>query len=176
MFAYETQAGAFMKKLYIVRHSKAVEYAPDGTDFSRCLADVGVTKARKIAQALSRDLPRVDLMLSSPACRARETADIFASALHYPLETIQEHDELYHFGTITRASTIISTISDTVETLMLFGHNPTFTALAWHLCSSFTGSMPTASVVGLEFKQDSWAEITEADGKLLTFLTRKSIQ
>ncbi|MBC8191013.1 MAG: phosphoglycerate mutase, partial [FCB group bacterium] len=49
-----------MKKLYIIRHSKAVETAPDHSDFNRCLAEYGFEKANIIANHLAQDLAEVD--------------------------------------------------------------------------------------------------------------------
>ena len=165
-----------MKKLYIIRHSKAVEMAPDHTDFNRCLADYGVKKATLIANHLAQDLPQVDLMYSSPACRAFETAKIFASALNYHESEIIFKEPLYHFGGIERALRIISETDDDVDTLMLFGHNPTFNALAWHLCDNFREGMPTSSVVGVELKIKSWSQIGGKSGALLHYLTKRNLK
>lgn len=161
-----------MKKLYIVRHSKAVELAED-SDFNRCLADSGIEKANKIADHLAQELDQVDLILSSPACRARETAAIFVDKLNYPSDKIILKQSLYHFGDINRALEIISRVEDDVETLMLFGHNPTFNMLSWHLCSTFREGMPTSSVVGINFKASTWEKAINKGGSLQTYLTRK---
>jgi len=164
-----------MKKLYIVRHSKAVETAPDFSDFNRCLAEYGVAKATTIAQYLARDLDQVELMLSSPACRALETARIFAEKLNYPLTEIIQQEPLYHFGGINRAIDIIAHVDDDVKTLMLFGHNPTFNALCWNLCQEFREGLPTSAVVGIAFNTSSWPEAIRKGGKLLTYLTKKNL-
>ncbi len=164
-----------MKKLYIIRHSKAVEMAPDFTDFNRCLAESGVQKATLIAEHLAKDLDQVDLMLTSPACRARETANIFAEKLNYSQENIVELEPLYHFGGIDRAIDIISHVDDDVNILVLVGHNPTFTALSWHLCKEFRDDMPTSSVVGINFKTRNWSKAIKKGGKLLSHLTKRNL-
>ncbi len=164
-----------MKKLYIVRHSKAVEMAPDHSDFNRCLAEYGIEKANIIGNHLAQDLAEVDLILSSPACRALETAEIFAEKLNYPTTDIVQLPPLYHFGGIDQVIDIISHVDDQVETLMLFGHNPTFNALSWNLCNAFREGMPTSSVVGITFNTRSWAKAIKKGGKLLTYLTKKNL-
>ncbi|NQV29830.1 MAG: phosphohistidine phosphatase SixA [Candidatus Marinimicrobia bacterium] len=164
-----------MKNLYIVRHSKAVEFAPDYTDFNRCLADSGVEKATLIAEYLFKDVKQLDLILSSPACRALETAQIFAMKLNYPIDNVEIDPSLYHFGGIETVMDIISEVSDTNESLMLVGHNPTFNALAWHLCPEFRSGMPTSAVVALTFKTNSWSSLSTCKGRLLAYLTRKSL-
>jgi len=164
-----------MKNLYIVRHSKAQEFAPDHTDFNRCLAPSGIEKATRIAKQLSESFREPDLILSSPACRALETAKIFARALKYSEKDIRQLDPLYHFGGINRALNIIGEVTPEIDTLMLFGHNPTFTALSWDLCDEFRQAMPTSAVVGLEFEFDNWQDIHLNKGKLISFLTRKNL-
>ena len=165
-----------MKTIFIIRHSKASETSPDNTDFGRCLAPYGVNKATRISEVLSRNLKQIDLMLSSPACRALETAQIFARTLNYPEDKILARENLYHFGGIENALEIISEVDDSVESLMLFGHNPTFNALAWHLCEEFRDAMPTSAVVGLELNVKSWQKIQKAKGKLIAYLTKKQIK
>jgi len=164
-----------MKKLYIVRPSKAVEVAPDFSDFNRCLTDYGVERATVISQHLAQILNQVDLMLSSPACRALETAKIFAEKLNYPSTDILQQDPLYHFGGIDQVLNTISHVNNGVNTLMLFGHNPTFNALGWNLCTEFRESLPTSAVVGISFKTSSWQKVITKRGKLLLFLTKKNL-
>ena len=164
-----------MKNLYIIRHSKAVEHASDGSDFSRCLAEPGIKKANIIAQYLARDLEQVDLILSSPACRALETARIFATALKYEHSEIETDYSLYHFGGIERAQDLIASVNDEIDTLILFGHNPTFSSLAWSLCREFQDGMPTSAVAGVALDIKSWADIYTSRGKLLCFLTKSNL-
>ena len=165
-----------MKKLYIIRHSRADEDSFDNSDFNRCLAPYGVDKATRIAEYLAKDLKQVDLIITSPACRAFETAQIFSRALGFPESSIVAQESLYHFGGIDQALKIISDVDDSVETLILFGHNPTFNALAWHLCDDFRDSMPTSGVVGLNLKLKSWKKIDGSKGELIAYLTKKQIQ
>ena len=164
-----------MKKLYIIRHSKAVETAPDYSDFNRCLAEYGIEKATAIASQLAQDLTEVDLILSSPACRALETAFIFAEKLNYSTTDIVQLQPLYHFGGIDQAVDIISHVDDDVDTLMLFGHNPTFNSLSWNLCKEFREGMPTSSVVGITFNTRTWTKAIKKGGELLTYLTKKNL-
>ncbi|MCF7824835.1 MAG: histidine phosphatase family protein [Candidatus Marinimicrobia bacterium] len=165
-----------MKKLFIIRHSKASETSPDNSDLNRCLEPYGVDKATRIAEYLASHIETVDLMLTSPACRAFETAQIFARKLKYPEKKIRGQEALYHFGGIENALDIISEVDDNTQVLMLFGHNPTFNVLAWHLCDEFRDAMPTSAVVGLEFNINEWNKIRKAKGKLITYVTKKQIQ
>lgn len=164
-----------MKQISIVRHSKAEAYVADRTDFERVLSDKGLAKARLVAGQLASDGVKPTLMISSPAARAHQTAKLFAEVLRYPLAQIQVEQELYNFGGYAQALEILRGLDDSVHHVMLFGHNPTFTALSWHLCSRFRHEMPTSAVVGLELPIDHWNEIQSDEGQLLFFYTRKIV-
>jgi len=165
-----------MRELFIPRHSKALEHSEDGSDFSRCLAPRGVEKADRISQALSRQVQRPDLILSSPACRALETAGIFATALEYPQEQIRTYEQLYHFGGIDYALAILRGLEPEVQRTMIVGHNPTFTALAWHLCADFRQDLSTSAIVGLQFQTDHWMDISAENSTLNVFLNAKHLR
>lgn len=68
-------------ELYLVRHAIA---APRGDawpdDGKRPLTEEGMTRMRRAARGLASLDDRLDLILSSPLVRARQTADILAGA------------------------------------------------------------------------------------------------
>lgn len=73
---------AIIYELYIIRHGVAEnrgEAWPDDT--KRPLTDEGVTRLRRASRALARAGLSIDVVLTSPLVRARQTADIFAAAL-----------------------------------------------------------------------------------------------
>jgi len=70
-----------------------------------------------------------DLLLSSPANRALHTATIFAREMQIPLSKLKVNETLY----FSSENEILSLVKDTrpeVSSLMIFGHNPTFTNFA----------------------------------------------
>ncbi len=74
--------------LYLVRHAIAAERGdayPDDT--KRPLTSEGAAKFRKVARGLAALDPGVDLVLTSPLVRARQTAEILAQHLpgHPPI-------------------------------------------------------------------------------------------
>ena len=153
-----------------------MESAADGSDFNRCLAERGIHKAEQIANALSKELSTPDMMISSPACRALETARIFAEAVNFPLDQIEAREALYHFGGINRVLKIITQTDVSVTRLLLFGHNPTFNVLAWHLCPQFRNNLPTSAVVALSFPMDKWTDIGKHPGHLECYLTHRLLE
>lgn len=72
-----------MLNLYLLRHSNAAENPPPGEsgDAARRLTPEGIEKARHIGRAFHRLGLAFDLVLSSPAARARHTAELVAKEL-----------------------------------------------------------------------------------------------
>ena len=69
-------------ELYLVRHAIAAERGPDWPDDSaRPLTPDGASKFRKVVQGLANFGVQVDIILTSPFVRCRQTADLLADGL-----------------------------------------------------------------------------------------------
>ena len=116
-------------KLYLIRHSNAVEPGtPDYEDDSqRPLTEKGRDKMRKIASALDQLGVQPDLILSSPFVRAMQTAEILAKVMKYKKE-IAYSDSLMPLG---NADTLIGEINEKYQAdeLILVGHEPSLSTL-----------------------------------------------
>jgi len=73
-----------MKKLLLVRHAKA-EKDTGGKDFDRPLKYIGMQDAGFMADRLKEKLMVPEYIVTSPALRARTTAEIFADHLGLPV-------------------------------------------------------------------------------------------
>jgi len=68
-------------ELYVVRHDIAEERGDEWPDDSkRPLTDEGMHRMRRASRALARVGISVDVVLTSPLIRTRQTAEVFASA------------------------------------------------------------------------------------------------
>ena len=121
-----------MRELIIVRHAKSSWKDAGLDDRERTLNKRGERDAPEMGARLARRPDRPDLIVSSPAVRALETARIIARKLEYPRKKIMVEDRLYGAG-IVELLDVIRNADDSVTTLMLFGHNPGLTELANHL-------------------------------------------
>lgn len=158
-----------MKRIVIVRHAKAVPFGYDD-DFNRKLRSQGKEDARILSLALKENRVSPDLILSSPAKRALKTAEIFASTLRYPASRIMVEEELYEGLTTQDFLEIIRNLPENVQTVFVFGHNPTVYYLVNNLVKLFNSDMPTCSTVGIDFEAESWKEINARDGKVVFHL------
>ncbi len=110
--------------LYIVRHAIAVEPGTPGydDDSQRPLTDTGRKKMKKIVKGLRQLEVELDLILTSPYVRARDTAEILASGFKMK-KKIAFTDNLIPPGNFDR---LIDEISEkyNVDNLALVGHEP----------------------------------------------------
>jgi len=147
-----------MKTLYLVRHAKASWEEPGVSDVDRPLIPKGVNRTKLVVDFLLKRGTAIDLMVSSPAVRALETAKIVATGLNYPLNKIKTDRKIYD-GYYDRILDIIYGTPNDLDSLMIFGHNPTITNLANLFLHPGIEAMPTSCIVCLSFNVDQWEEI-----------------
>lgn len=159
-----------MKTLYLVRHAKSSWEEPGIADIDRKLIPKGIEKTKLILGFLQQRSTTVDLMISSPAVRAFETARLFAAGLKYPVSKIITDRKIYD-GYYDRILDIIYGTPNDAGSLMIFGHNPTITNLSNLFLHPGIDSMPTSCVVALSFNVDKWEMIpsTEAIREFVVF-------
>ena len=163
-----------MKRVIIVRHAKSVPYGYDD-DFHRDLTDRGIKDADKISLKLKDEGIIPDLVIASPATRALHTASIFCKNLGYDLKTIRQEMDFYEDATNQDFIEVIQQLTDKIETVFIFGHNPPISSLVYNLVKSFSADMPTCSTVGIEFPVDKWVDVDSHGGKVAFQYVPKSI-
>ena len=149
-----------MKTLFLVRHAKSSRDEPALPDKDRPLNDRGKRDAPKMGERLAKRGVTPDLILSSPAKRALETAQIIAKKLDYKLKDIVVDDRLYA-GAVYDLLNVIHKLGDKPKRVILFGHNPELTEFAHRLSSEIT-HMPTCAVAEFTFNAKLWSNIGKA--------------
>ena len=163
-----------MKRVIIVRHAKSVPYGYDD-DFNRDLTERGISDAKKISLRLGEMGVLPDLVIASPAKRAMHTASIYCLNLGYDLKAIRQENVLYDGLTTQDFIDMLQQLPEEVETVYVFGHNPTIYYLVYNLVKYFKSDMPTCSTVALEFQVDKWPEVSARGGKEAFQLIPKSM-
>ncbi len=154
-----------MKTLYIVRHAKASWDYPNLPDIDRPIIDKGVYNTKVIVAELNKKNISVELMVSSHAKRAQETARIIATGINYPVEKIEVSKLIYQCYS-EDIFNIIFAVKDTIDTLLIVGHNPTLTQFANYFLSDKIDLLPTSGVISISFETGNWNEITSAAKKI----------
>ncbi len=150
-----------MKTLYIVRHAKSSWAHPGLTDAERPIIDKGIKKTSLVTDFLKTKGLRVDLILSSHAVRAYETAKLFAPAFSYDPKEIIIEDRIYEHSTNTLLD-ILYELENNTDSVMLVGHNPTFTDFANYFLDKHVDWLPTSAVVSIKFHTNNWEELSIA--------------
>lgn len=155
-----------MRKLFIIRHAKSSWKDSALDDFLRPLNKRGKSDAPKMGKRLKERKIMPDIIISSPAIRAKTTAEIIAKELKYHKEIIF-NDEVYE-STLDILHEIVTKVGDKNSTLFLVGHNPSLNMLAEHYVD-FSENIVTCAVLEIEFDCDRWADIDAKNAKLISY-------
>ena len=164
-----------MKTLVIVRHGKSSWAYPDLEDFYRPLKPRGINNAFSIGEELLQRDVFPDLILSSPAIRAMNTAIIIARKLDFPLQRIRVNETIYEASTYHLLS-LLRNVEDSNDTVMIFGHNPSFTSVINQLQDEPLYNLPTCGVFSIQLPIASWSDIgTEKGKKVLSIFPKELV-
>jgi len=146
------------RKLFIIRHAKSSWDHPGLDDIDRPLADRGIRNAGEMAERLLAIDLIPELILTSPANRALNTALIMSKTWGLDPEDLQVHEALYD-AHISDIAGIISGVSAEITKLAIFGHNPSFTSYPNRFLKSPLDNLPTAGVVVVTLESKKWGGI-----------------
>jgi phosphohistidine phosphatase len=157
------------KTLFLVRHAKSSWEKEVISDFERPLNERGKIDAPAMANRLLKKGIAIDAFVSSPAKRAKKTAQYFCEAYKKPVEEILFFDQLYHASPADFAA-MICNIPDHYNSIAVFSHNPGITEFANQLVKSFKiDDMPTCSVFAVAIHTSSWASFSVHHKEFLFF-------
>lgn len=144
-----------MKTVFFIRHAKSSWEDMSLKDIDRPLNKRGNRDAPFMAKMIKGKGIKVDAIISSPANRAYTTASFFAKELEIPIEDIIIEDSIYE-AYIDEVLNVIKKVDDRYQTIMIFGHNPTFTSLANMFSKDYIANVPTCGIAQIESSVDSW--------------------
>lgn len=164
-----------MKKVIFVRHGKAEDPAQEFPDFERSLTSKGKEISRQMALKLKEKENDVGVIITSPAFRSIETALIFAGVYGIPAERIIINSNCYFKIDQNSFMDILKSIKEDVNTITLFGHNPSFTDLVELFARDFGEILPKSGVICLSFKTKTWSGINHNEGNIDYFMKPKKV-
>jgi phosphohistidine phosphatase len=158
-----------MKTLLLLRHAKSGWKDSGLPDHERPLNSRGKRDAPRIGRLLAEQGLVPDLIVSSPARRARKTAERVSEASGY-VGAIDAAAELYPGGLPAIARTIRA-LPDASSRALLVGHNPGLEAFLAELTGR-DERLPTAALAHIELSIDRWEEFDPGAGGQLVHLWR----
>ncbi len=151
------------KIIYIVRHGKSGWEYDSVADYDRPLMERGISSTTLLCKQLKM-YPKPDLILSSPANRALHTATIIARGLNYNLNDLQINEGIYEAAPSTLIN-IIKSMPDTINKLMIVGHNPGFTQIASYFSGIKISELSTSECFMISFDITKWSDVSPENAK-----------
>ncbi len=164
-----------MKTIYIVRHAKSSWDFPHCADHERPLIDKGIKRTDRISNWLIQNRVEVEVIISSHAIRAHETAQLIAGVLDFPKDQIRIAPAIYHAD----AEDLIDQFYDLPNdhsSALLVGHNPTLTNFVNYYLNDKIDWLPTSGLVGIAFDTQKWEELSIAKHEVLFVITPKMLK
>ena len=122
-----------MKTIYLARHAKSSWNSVAVSDFDRPLNRRGEADAVKMGEELKRLDWLPEKIIASPAIRAKQTCKSYCEILDYPVANVEWNSEIYAAHMITLLQLLLS-LNESINSVMLIGHNPAMEDLLVHLC------------------------------------------
>jgi phosphohistidine phosphatase len=175
-----------VKRLFLLRHAKAIGDKPGVDDEDRALTQRGCADAVRLGRFLREEMYLPDIVLCSPAVRTRATLDLVLSELGVT-PVVQYFHDLY----LAKSSTLIAMVQELLETTgvaMIVGHNPGLENCARDLAripddrkarkryQVMTEKFPTAALAVIDFDAVDWNSIQPNTGELELFIRPKDLR
>ncbi|HUS00064.1 MAG TPA: histidine phosphatase family protein [Pyrinomonadaceae bacterium] len=159
-----------MKTLYVLRHAKSSWEDSDLADFDRPLSDRGKTAAPFMGEVMKRNEFAPEIILASPATRARETARLVKESAGLPAEI--KHNERIYEASPQTLQHVAASVDDRFNSAMIVGHNPGMEGFV-RILTGRLEPMPTAALAVIDLDISGWEQISGVTGKLRKIIRPK---
>ncbi|TSA42307.1 MAG: phosphohistidine phosphatase SixA [Methylococcaceae bacterium] len=165
------------KELWLLRHGKS-DRETDLADIDRPLKKRGEKNAFEMGSWMKQNQLIPELIITSPAKRAYDTACIVAEAMHGNPDHIVVDKRVYFQG-IEAIKNVLSEAGLTSHKILIVGHNPDLENLVEELVGfehlpEAKKLMPTATLVRL-LLEDDISNISAGTVKLLAIMRPKDL-
>lgn len=160
-----------MKTLFLFRHGKSNWDADYQEDHDRPLAKRGKTAAAVMGVYLARLQQVPDLVFTSSAVRARDSIRRAAKAGGWTCP-VEITERLYRAAP-EQVLDMIREGEDAADSILLAGHEPTWSLLAGGLIGEANLKFPTAAMARIDLAVENWSEVEFGKGILVWLVTPK---
>ena len=158
-----------LKTLLLIRHAKSSWDDPALTDYERPLNERGKKDAPAMADRLYERGIKIDAFVTSPARRARKTAEQFAKRYKKEKENLLLKTELY-MASDEAFNSVVEKLNDDIDCVAIFSHNPGITDFANSLTDDIRiDNIPTSGIFAVSIEAKKWNKFKEAKKKFLFF-------
>ena len=151
-----------LKTLLLIRHAKSSWDDPGLSDYERPLNERGKKDAPAMAERLYERGIRIDAFVTSPARRARKTAEQFAKRYKKEKEDLVLKTELY-MASDEAFNSVVEKLNDNIDCVAIFSHNPGITDFANSLTDDIRiDNIPTSGIFAVSIEAKKWNKFKEA--------------
>ncbi|MCG8570228.1 MAG: histidine phosphatase family protein [Spirochaetes bacterium] len=164
-----------MKHIFILRHAKSDWSDASLDDFERPLNSRGLKAAETMGKYIKSLPVQPEVILSSPAMRAKMTVEIIKKHLKKPPT---KWFESFYFGNEEDIIKAIKQLSDPIDNVLIAGHNPILEDLTSLLVSDgiLSVKLPTASLVMIEVNTPNWKSLSPGGTTLKLLVYPKALK
>jgi len=160
-----------MKNILIMRHAKS-DWGTGQKDFERPLNKRGEEAAPFMGEYLRKLNKIPNLIISSPAERAKSTTFFVKNALNYKGKILWNPN--YYYGDESNMLDSLWELGDEVNCVLLVGHNSTVENFVTNLTTTYS-PMSTANIVSVIADIDSWKQLKLYDNQFEWHLRPKNL-
>lgn len=142
----------------MVRHAKS-SWKHDVIDHKRPLKKRGDNDAILVSNYVSKEVKKPNKIISSDAVRALTTAEYFKKAFNISEDDFVVNHNLYDFSG-HKVMDIIKNLDNSLDRVMIVGHNHAFTSVANMLGNKYIDNVPTCGFVEIQFDDNQWNTIS----------------
>lgn len=171
-----------MRRLMLLRHAKTEKTAPSGQDRDRRLDERGRIEAPEMGRYMARHGLVPDVMLVSPATRARESA-LLVGAQFQPEPALMQIADLYGADAGELLRIVQRETPAKARSAIVIGHNPglhefavALTARSDPKLAALEDGFPTAALAVIDFAAPGWAKIAPETGRLERFVSPRLLR
>ena len=170
-----------MKSIYLLRHAKSSWDDNSLSDHDRPLSQRGRAAAPRIGAYMRGGGYLPDLVLCSTSTRTRQTLKAVLSELE--VEPAVEFLEELYLAAPSEMLDLVTSVPDTVEAVLLVGHNPGTGMLAAALSGDglpermdlMRAKFPTTGLAIIDLSVDRWKDTTGGCGTLKEFVRPRDL-
>lgn len=163
-----------MKVLYVMRHAKSSWGEPGLDDFDRPLLEKGKKRTRLIIEYLLNKGVKPELIISSPAVRASDTAQIIAHGLSVDKDAVKYEKSIYSSDS-EKIEDLFYDLPNKISEIMLIGHNPAVTNFVNTYLENKVDALPTSSVAAIQFDTNEWDKVLDSTATVLFLIFPKML-
>ena len=164
-----------MKTLYLMRHAKSAWDDLQQPDVERPLLETGLKRTRRVIEFLQKKDTELDLILTSHAVRAIETARIIAHAFSLDEQHFKIEKGIYHSNADDWMDFFYD-IPEDAHRLLMVGHNPAITNFANHFLKEKIDYLTTSGIIVIRFKVNEWSEIAFSNARKVFVVAPKDFK